>query len=91
MRSNVWLYDVGMNKDTSDKIAFSHPARFPEKLAEDHIISWSNKGDIVYDPFMGSGTTAKMAIKNERLYIGSEISKEYCEIATSRLLLYLKG
>ncbi len=62
-----------------------HPAVFPEQLANDHIISWSNEGDIVYDPFMGSGTTAKMAILNNRKYIGSEISKEYCGIISERL------
>jgi len=62
-----------------------HPAQFPEQLANDHIISWSNEGDLVYDPFMGSGTTAKMAMLNNRNYIGSEISKEYCEIAEQRL------
>jgi DNA modification methylase len=62
-----------------------HPAVFPEKLAEDHIISWSNEGDLVYDPFMGSGTTAKMALLNNRKFIGSEIAKEYCEIAEKRI------
>jgi len=49
------------------------------------LISWSNEGDLVYDPFMGSGTTAKMAILNQRNWIGSEISKEYCEIAEKRI------
>lgn len=85
MRSNVWRYNVGWNKDTKDKIALSHPARFPEKLAEDMILSWSNENEIVYDPFMGSGTTAKMAIKHKRRYLGSEVSSEYCDIAEIRL------
>jgi len=71
--------------NSKDKISFKHPATFPEKLANDHIISWSNEGDIVYDPFMGSGTTAKMAKLNNRNYIGSEISEEYCNIANKRL------
>ena len=62
-----------------------HPAVFPEQLANDHILSWSNEGDLVYDPFMGSGTTAKMSLLNKRNYIGSEISKEYCEIAEKRI------
>jgi len=84
-RPNVWLYKVGKNNDTKDKIALAHPARFPEQLAEDHIISWSNKGDIIYDPFMGSGTTAKMARKHQRYYIGSEIASDYCKIAEARL------
>jgi DNA modification methylase len=62
-----------------------HPAVFPDKLANDHIISWSNEGDIVYDPFMGSGTTAKMAKLNNRKYIGSELSEEYCKIIDKRI------
>lgn len=77
-RFNVWEVSRGGNKT-------DHPAVFPEKLANDHILSWSNPGDIVLDPFMGSGTTAKMAIQNNRSYIGFEISKEYCEIAEERL------
>lgn len=82
---NIWSVKVGSNQTTKDKIAFKHPAIFPEKLVNDHIISWSNYGDLVYDPFMGSGTTAKMAILNTRNWIGSEISKEYCEIAEKRI------
>ena len=62
-----------------------HPAMFPEKLSEDHIISWSNPNDLIYDPFMGSGTTAKMALINGRSFIGSEISAEYCDIANKRI------
>ena len=73
----------------SDKIAFNHPAIFPEKLAQDHILSWSNPGDIVFDPFLGSGTTAKMAVLNDRKYIGFEISKEYFDIACQRLKLLI--
>jgi site-specific DNA-methyltransferase (adenine-specific) len=84
-RFNIWTYPVGKGFGTKDIIAYQHPARFPEKLAEDHIISWSNEGDLVYDPFMGSGTTAKMALLNKRNYIGSEISQEYCKIIEERL------
>lgn len=84
-RNNIWYYSTGFQKSSKDKIAFEHPAIFPEKLAEDHIISWSNENDIVFDPFMGSGTTAKMAIKNNRNYIGCEISPEYCKIAEDRI------
>jgi len=86
IKGNVWEYAVGGNKTTKDKIAFKHPAIFPDLLAQDHIISWSNEGDLVLDPFMGSGTTAKMALKNNRNYIGFEISKEYCDIAEERVL-----
>jgi len=84
-RTNVWTYKVGYMKSTSDKIAYQHSAIFPEQLANDHIISWSNEGDLVYDPFMGSGTTAKMAILNNRKYIGSEISEDYIKIIKTRI------
>jgi len=77
--NNIWTYTVGGGNSVN--YGNKHPAMFPEKLAFDHIQSWSNKGDIVYDPFMGSGTTAKMAIRSQRLYVGSEISKEYCHLA----------
>jgi len=58
---------------------------FPEKLVHDHIISWSNEGDLVYDPFLGSGTTGKVALELNRQFIGSEISAEYCQVAERRL------
>lgn len=86
IKGNIWYYPTGKNHSTKDSIAFNHPAIFPESLAEDHILSWSNPGDIVLDPFMGSGTTAKMAAINGRHYIGFEISKEYCDIARQRLI-----
>jgi DNA modification methylase len=84
-RHNVWKYNVGKNQTTKDSVAFEHPAIFPEQLAEDHIISWSNPGDIVFDPFLGSGTTAKMALLEDRNYLGIDISEEYCEIARKRV------
>lgn len=84
-RFNVWRYVTGKGHSTRDEIAYEHPAIFPELLAEDHIVTWSNEGDLVYDPFMGSGTTAKMALKNGRKFVGSEISAKYCDIAKKRL------
>ena len=78
MLNNIWFYVVGGKGN-------NHPASFPEKLAEDHILSWSNEGDIILDPMAGSGTTLKMAKKNNRNYIGIEISKEYVEIINKRL------
>jgi len=77
-KGNVWFYGTKKN-DTK------HPAVFPKQLANDHIISWSNENDLIYDPFLGSGTTAKMALLNNRKFVGSEISKEYCEIAEKRI------
>lgn len=85
IKGNVWEYSIGGGKSTKDKIAFNHPAIFPEQLANDHIISWSNEGDLIYDCFAGSGTTAKMAIINNRNWIASEISSEYCEIIKERI------
>ncbi len=84
VRYNIWKYSVGKGNTTKDDV-FSHPAIFPEKLAEDHIISWSNPDDIVFDPMCGSGTTPKMASKLGRRYIGIDISSEYCETARQRL------
>ncbi len=84
-RFNIWEYSIGFNCTTKDEIAYKHPAVFPELLARDHIKSWSNEGDIVLDPFMGSGTTAKVARALGRHYIGFEISAEYCDIIRQRL------
>lgn len=84
-RTNIWEYKVGKGKSTKDTVAHQHPAIFPESLAQDHILSWSNKGDLIYDPFMGSGTTAKMCVLNGRSFIGSEISRQYCEVIEDRL------
>ena len=82
-RNNIWRYNVGKGFNSSDKDSHKHPAIFPEKLAEDHILTWSNEGDVVLDPFMGSGTTCKMAKKNGRKYIGIDMSEEYCALAKS--------
>lgn len=83
-RFNIWNYTTGRSV-SSDKIAFDHPAIFPEQLANDHIISWSNEGDTVLDPFMGSGTTGKMAKLNNRKFIGIEKVEDYFEIAKNRI------
>ena len=76
---NIFWYDVGKN----DKSI--HNAPFPEQLANDHIITWSNERDTILDPFLGSGTTAKMALLTNRNYIGFELDKRYCEIANERI------
>lgn len=77
-RDNVWNVNIKSENN-------GHPAVFPEQLAEDHILSWSNEWDTVLDCFAWSGTTLKMAKKNNRNYIGIEISEEYCDIIRKRL------
>ena len=79
---NIWEYAVG-NRSTDDST--THPAPFPEALARDHILSWSNPGDVVLDPMVGSGTTAKMAKELGRRWLGFDISPEYVAIAQKRV------
>lgn len=85
IKGNIWYYATGKNHSTKDEIAFQHPAIFPEQLANDHIISWSNPDDIIFDPFMGSGTTGKMALLNNRHFIGIELDPTYFSIAEQRI------
>lgn len=84
-RTNVWEYNIGKGHSASDEFAHEHPAIFPEKLARDHVRTWSNIGDLVYDPMMGSGTVAKICVIEDRNYLGSEINKAYCKIAEKRI------
>jgi site-specific DNA-methyltransferase (adenine-specific) len=77
-RTNIWPYAVG-GKDVG------HPAPFPEALARDHILTWSNPGAVVLDPFAGSGTTLAMALQSGRNYIGIEFAAEYLPIIRQRL------
>lgn len=87
IRHNIWIVGNGYNKSTTDDYAFEHPAIFPEQLAKDHIISWSNVGDIILDPFLGSGTTLKMCQLLNRNGIGFELKQEYESIIIKRLKL----
>ena len=77
-RFNIWRYHVSTSKT-------AHSAVFPEQLAEDHIITWSNEGDLILDPMCGSGTTCEMARLNNRDYIGIDMSSKYCIDARGRL------
>lgn len=83
-RYNVWTYKTSKNGQ-EDEVAYKHPAIFPIDLVKNHITSWTNEGDIVYDPFMGSGTTAKGAMLLNRQWVGSEINEEYLNICNQRL------
>ena len=82
---NIWYYNVGNNQSSKNKIACGVPAIFPEKLAQDHILSWSNEQDLVLDCFMGSGTTGKMCKLLNRNFIGIEIDEKYFNIAKERI------
>jgi len=85
LMDNVWKLDTGYMRSTKDKEAYQHPAIFPDKLAYNHIISWSNEGDTVLDPFMGSGTTGKQAKLLNRNFIGIEKDEKYFNIAKERI------
>lgn len=85
--SNIWQFYVGYMHSSKDKIAFEHPAIFPEDLAKNHITTWSNPGDVVFDPMCGSGTTIKQASLLNRYYLGCDISNYYCRLARKRIRL----
>lgn len=79
VRYNMWtIHNPGKKENP-------HPAVFPEKLAEDHILTWSNEDDVVFDPMCGSGTTLKMAYLNNRNFIGIDWSDQYVEISRARV------
>jgi DNA modification methylase len=84
-RFNIWKFNTGAGYTAEEKYAYDHPAMFPEALARDHILSWSNPNDIVLDPLLGSGTTGKMAVKHDRNFIGIEIDPTYFAIAKRRI------
>jgi len=87
IRFNVWRYPNGRDNSTKDRIAFEHPAIMPEALARDHIMTWSNPGDVVLDCFTGSGTTLKMARETGRRFVGIEVEQSYVAISRQRLKL----
>ncbi len=80
-RNNYWYIAPGKNLETGN-----HPAPFPYQLAHDHIISWSNAGDRIFDPFLGSGTTGAAAKQLNRNFIGTERDPEYFKIAEKRIM-----
>lgn len=88
VRWNIWQYDVGSLVMAEDRLWAKHPAVFPLKLAEDHIRSWSNEGDLVLDPMAGSGQTGIAAKRLKRDYILMDTSQEYCDLINERLALY---
>ena len=85
IRRSIWYFSTGRIPDNERLLINSHTAYFPEALARDHIISWSNPGDVVLDPMMGSGTTGKMAVMWQRRFIGIDVSPEYVDMARKRI------
>lgn len=88
LRYNIWQYQNAYGHGTRDKLAYKHPATFPEKMVKDHILTWSNENDLVLDPFMGSGTTAKVAYFNDRRFVGIEKNNDYISLMEERLGKY---
>lgn len=84
--SDVWSIakvTSGSNRMSPERTP--HPAQTPIDLIKRIILGGSNTGDIIFDPFMGSGSTAVAAMQNNRFYIGFEISETYCKIAKERI------
>jgi site-specific DNA-methyltransferase (adenine-specific) len=86
---NLWSYTVSGGSMAEDMIAHKHPAIFPESLARDHILSWSNPGDTILDPFAGSFTTAIAAINTNHKYICIERDPTYFEIGRQRIAKHI--
>ena len=84
-RNNIWKYNTGKNYSSKDAAAFEHPAIYPEALAKDHILTWSNEGDLILDPFMGAGTTAVCCLETNRNYVGYEIDETYFDVCNRRI------
>lgn len=87
-RTNIWRIVNGKRFAHTDELAYEHPATFPEALARDHILTWTNEGDLVLDPMCGAGTACKMARATGRNYIGIDVSEKYCAIARKRVVLW---
>lgn len=87
--NNIWLIANHSKNAAKDDLAYEHEAIFPEELAKNHILSWSNPGDLVFDPMAGSGTTGVQAALNGRDYILCDCSLKYCELMEKRLVLRL--
>ena len=89
-RGSVWYYNAGkyagnLKGDLDYQTLAEHPAIFPQRLARNHILSWTNPGDLVIDPMVGSGTTLRAAADFGRRAVGIEINPEYCDLIRQRL------
>ena len=84
-RTNIWRVINSGGFGQTDSDAYNHPATMPMELARDHVITWSNPGDVVIDPFAGSGTSLIVAAELDRNFIGFEIDKEYYNMSVKRV------
>ncbi len=84
--SDVWqIPKVTSGAGRSSQERTTHPAQFPVELIERIVRACSNTKDLVLDPFLGSGTVAEVAVRNNRLVVGFEINTDYCQIAAGRI------
>jgi adenine-specific DNA-methyltransferase len=89
--TDVWQFPkVTSGRNRSSKERTPHPAQFPLQVIDRIVKGSSNEGDVVLDPFMGSGTTAVAALNNGRKVVGFEINRRYCEIAARRVTRFLQ-
>jgi adenine-specific DNA-methyltransferase len=89
--TDVWEFPkVTSGQNRSSKERTPHPAQFPSSVIQRIIQASSNQNQIVLDPFLGSGTTAMVALNLNRLVIGFEIRQDYCDIAANRIETFLK-
>ena len=88
VRTNIWKIKNSGGLGQSSKTSYKHPATMPEELARGHIHTWSNEGDLILDPFMGSGTSAQICLEMLRNFIGFEIDDEYYNMCVERVKPY---
>ena len=88
VRTNIWKIKNSGGFGQSSKTSYKHPATMPEELARGHIHTWSNEGDLILDPFMGSGTSAQICLEMLRNFIGFEIDDEYYNMCVDRVKPY---
>ncbi len=88
VRTNIWKIKNSGGFGQSSKTSYKHPATMPEELARGHIHTWSNEGDLILDPFMGSGTSAQICLEMLRNFIGFEIDDEYYNMCVERVKPY---
>lgn len=82
---NYLYYPLGSGHTTTDSYAYEHPALMAEAIAEDFILTFTDREMVVLDPFNGAGTTTKMAYKHKRHYIGIELEQRYTDLAQRRI------